>query len=232
MPIPLSERTPTGIDGLDPLIEGGLLKGDIVLLAGGTGTGKTIFSAQFIYKGAALYGEKGVYATFEEDVKTLRRNMLRFGFDLEKLEREGKVRIVDLESLRGEGLSTNIEFILSTLDQIGGERLVIDSLTAFLTASPDKFEYRTLMHLLYRMLKTRGCTTIMTCSVPIGAKALGFGVEEFLVDSVMALETVTEGMELKTKFSIRKMRGTEHSRKYHNVVITKKGLKIVPFTVT
>ena len=223
------ERAKSGVPGLDGLVEGGFLRGNVILLAGGTGSGKTIFSAQFIYKGATQYGERGVYATFEEDAKTLRRNMLKFGFDLEKLEREGAIRVIDLEALRGAGLSTNLEFILSELKEMNAERLVIDSLTAFLTACQEKFEYRTLMHLFYKIVKTRGCTTILTCSVPTGTEALGLGVEEFVADSVMMLETVTEGMELKTRFFIRKMRGTNHSRKYHDVVITKKGLKIVPF---
>jgi circadian clock protein KaiC len=226
----LSQRVPTGIDGLDALIEGGFLRGDVILLAGGTGSGKTIFSTQFIYNGVTQFSEKGVYATFEEDSKTLKRNMLRFGFDLEKLEKEGAIKLIDLEALRGEGLSANIQFILSVLEEIDGKRLVIDSLTAFLCACAEKFEYRMLMHLFYRVLKSKGYTTIMTCSVPIGTEALGLGIEEFVADSVMFLENTTEGLELKTRFLIGKMRGTDHSKKYHNVVITDKGLQIVPFS--
>ena len=230
--IRLSGRVPTGIDGLDALIEGGFLRGDVILVAGGTGSGKTILSTQFIYKGATEYGENGVYATFEEDAKALKRNMLKFGFDLERLEREGSIKVVDLEALKGEGLSANIQFFLGALEEIDGKRLVIDSLTAFLTACPEKFEYRMLMHLIYRVLKTRGITTIMTCSVPLGAEKLGLGIEEFVADSVMLLENVIDGLELKTRFMIRKMRGTEHSRKYHNVIITEKGLQIVSFAIT
>jgi len=228
----LSKRVPTGIDGLDPLIEGGFLRGDVILLAGGTGSGKTIFSTQFICYGATQHGEKGVYATFEEDAKTLKRNMLRFGFDFERLERKGLIKVVDLETLKGGGLSANIEFILGALNEIDGKRLVMDSLTAFLSACTENLEYRMLMHLIYRVLKTRGYTTIMTCSVPRGAGTLGLGIEEFIADSVVYLENVIDGLELRTRFLIHKMRGTDHSRKYHNVVITGKGLQIVPFTIT
>lgn len=228
----MSKRVPTGIHGLDTLIEGGFLKGDVILLAGGTGSGKTIFSTQFICNGATQYGEKGVYATFEEDTKTLKRNMLRFGFDLEKLEREGTIKVVDLETLKGGGLSANIEFILGALNEIDGKRLVIDSLTAFLSACTENLEYRMLMHLIYRMLKTHGYTTVMTCSVPKGAETLGLGIEEFIADSVIYLENAIDSLEMKTRFLIWKMRGTDHSRKYHNVVITEKGLQIVPFTIT
>jgi len=228
----LSERVPTGINGLDSLIEGGFLRGDVILVAGRTGSGKTILSTQFIYNGAVQYGEKGVYATFEEDAKTLKRNMLKFGFDLDRLEKEGMVKIIDLESLKGEGLSANIDFILTTLGEIKGTRLVIDSLTAFLSGCPEKFEYRMFMHLIYRMLKMHGCTTLMTCSVPTGADTLGLGIEEFVADSLIFLENVIDGLELKTKFMVRKMRGTDHSRKYHNVIVTNKGMQIVPFVIT
>ena len=230
--IRLAERVSTGIDGLDALIEGGFPRGDVILVSGGSGSGKTIFSTQFIHNGAAQYGEKGVYATFEEDSKTLKRNMLRFGFDLGKLEKEGAIKVVDLETLKGGGLSANIEYILGTLNEIEGKRLVIDSLTAFLSACTEKLEYRLLMHLIYRMLKTRSVTTIMTCSVPRGAETLGLGIEEFIADSLLFLENSIDDLELKTRFMIQKMRGTDHSKKYHNVIITNKGLQIVPFTIT
>jgi circadian clock protein KaiC len=201
-------------------------------LAGRTGSGKTIFSTQFIYNGAVKYGEEGVYATFEEDAKTLKRNMLRFGFNIEKLEKEDIIRVIDLEGLKGEGLGANIDYILGTLKEINGKRLVIDSLTAFLAGCTESFEYRTFMHLVYRMLKTHKYTTIMTCSVPTGAQTLGLGIEEFVADSVLFLENVIDGLELKTRFLIHKMRGTDHSRKYHNVIVTNKGLQIVPFVIT
>ena len=228
----MNERVPSGVHGLDELIEGGFLRGDIILVAGGPGSGKTIFSSQFVYYGASKYGEKGVYATFEEDAKTLKRNMARFGFDLEKLEEQGFVKIIDLEALKGEGLSANTQFILNAVDEIGGKRLVIDSLTAFLTACKEKFEYRGLMHLLYKMLKMYGITTIMTCSIPMGTATLGIGVEEFVADAIILLENTIESLELKTKFLIRKMRGTNHSKKYHNVIITDNGLQILPLVLT
>lgn len=223
------KRIPTGIYGLDPLIEGGFLKGDLILLAGGPGSGKTIFSSQFIYNGATQHGEKGVYATFEEDADSLKKNSLKFGFDFEKLEHQGKVKLIDLEILKAEGLSTNIEFILDIVDDVKAERLVIDSLTAFLAACSKKFEYRLLTHLIYKILKSRGCTTIMTCSIPTGTQTLGLGIEEFVADSLITLENIVDGSELKTRFLIQKMRGTNHSRKYHNIVITAKGIKIAPF---
>jgi KaiC/GvpD/RAD55 family RecA-like ATPase len=225
------ERVRSGVEGLDRLMDGGFLRGDVILLAGNTGSGKTIFSVEFICEGATQYGEPGVFVTFEEDAETLKRNMLGFGFDLERLEREGTVKVIDLEAMKGSGLSANIEFILSAVREMKAKRLVIDSLTAFLTACQEKFEYRMLMHLFYKILKKLGCTTIATCSVPTGLNTLGLGIEEFIADSVITLESTVRNGQLKTRFLVRKMRGTNHSKKYHEVVIDKKGLKIVPFSM-
>ena len=225
------ERVRSGVEGLDRLMDGGFLRGDVILLAGNTGSGKTIFSVEFICEGATQYGEPGVFVTFEEDAETLKRNMLGFGFDLERLEREGLIRVLDLEAIKGSGLSANIEFILSAVREMKAKRLVIDSLTAFLTACQEKFEYRMLMHLFYKILKKLGCTTIATCSVPTGLNTLGLGIEEFIADSVITLESTVRNGQLKTRFLVRKMRGTNHSKKYHEVVIDRKGLKIVPFSM-
>jgi len=224
------ERIKTGVDGLDELIGGGLVKGEVILLAGSTGSGKTIFSTQFIYNGVTQYGEKGVYATFEEDEASLQRNMEELGMNLGKLEREGQVRVIGLQAMKEVGLNANLDFILKIVKEMKAERLVIDSLTAFLIGIGEKFEYRTLMHLFYKMLKKIGCTTILTCSVPAGSNTLGLGIEEFIADSVIVLENVMVDTELKTRFLIRKMRGTSHSRKYHDVIIGETGLKIVPFS--
>jgi len=225
-------RVPTGVYGLDPLVEGGFLRGDLILLAGGIGCGKTIFSTQFICNGAIQHGERGLLITFEEDAWTLKRNMLRFGFDLDGLEKQGLIKVLDLEAHSAEDLTTNIEQILNLLDDLQATRLSIDSLTAFLMANQQQFEFRTLMHLVYKTLKTRGCTTLMTCSIPAGTETLGLGIEEFVADAVIVLENIPFGIELKTRFLVKKMRGTNHSRKYHSVVITSKGMEIIPFTAT
>jgi len=97
------ERAKTGILHLDELIEGGFPKNELVLLAGYAGTGKTIFCTEFIYHGAVEYNEKGVYAVLEEDFSTLKRNMGRLGYDLERLETENRIQIIDVESLKGAG---------------------------------------------------------------------------------------------------------------------------------
>jgi circadian clock protein KaiC len=225
-------RLKTGIPGLDPLIQGGLQKGDFILLLGDLGTGKTVFSSQFVYNSAKLYNETAVFATFEEDTKSLKRNMLRFGMDLNALEKEGKIKVLDLEALEGRGMGSNIEALLNALDDIGARRLVVDSMTAFMSGAEQKFDYSFLMHLIYKTLKREGVTTLMTVSKPQGSGiAPEMGVEEFVADGIFELRNyISRDVEIKTQFLIRKMRGTEHSRKFHSVLFTPRGMEILPYT--
>ncbi len=224
------ERVPTGIPGLDPLIEGGLQRGDFVLLLGGMGTGKTIFSSQFVYNAALNLNEPAVFATFEEDIKSLKRNMLNFGMDLSMLESKKRAKLIDLDVLEGRGLSSNIQVLLEALDEIKGRRLVVDSLTAFLAGTGEKFDYTFMMHLIYKTLKREGITTLMTASRQI-SKVQETGVEEFVADGIFQLESyVTDQMEMKTRFLVKKLRGTEHDRKYHSLAFTPNGLTILAFS--
>jgi circadian clock protein KaiC len=225
-------RLKTGIPGLDPLIQGGLQRGDFILLLGDLGTGKTIFSSQFVYNSAKLYNEKAVFATFEEDIKSLKRNLLRFGMDFDSLEKEGKVKVLDLEALEGRGMGSNIEALLKALDDLGARRLVVDSLTAFMSGTEEKFDYSFLMHLVYKTLKREGVTTLMTVSRPQGsAVPAETGVEEFVADGIFELRNyISRDVEIKTQFLIRKLRGTEHSRKFHSVLFTPHGVEILPYT--
>jgi circadian clock protein KaiC len=225
-------RVPTGIPGLDSLIQGGLVPGDFVLLVGGIGTGKTILSSEFAYAGAKEFNQPAVYATFEEDIPSLKRNMLKFGLDFEALENVKKVKLLDLEALEGRGMGSNIDTILSAVDEVKAKRLVVDSLTAFLSGATGKFDYSFLMHLIYKTLKRERITTIMTVSKFEGKSEYSLGLEEFVADGVFYMENyLASDMELKTRFMVRKLRGTEHSRKYHTVVFSAKGVEILPYTV-
>ena len=207
-------RLKTGVDGLDELIEGGLVRGDIHLLAGGPGTGKTVLSANIAYN-AAVAGENVVYATFEESADYFRRNVRLLGLEVAPLEKEGKISLVDLEALKGQQLETNISSLLQATKDSKGTLLVIDSVTALLLACETQFEMRTFMKSVYSSLKSEGITTIMTGTLTNGGK---IGLEGFMTDSVMLLENWQDEVQMKTRFVILKMRGTNHSRKYHSVV--------------
>jgi circadian clock protein KaiC len=218
----------SGIPGLDPLVEGGLQQGDFLVLAGDMGTGKTVFASQFLYYAAKSGDEPGVFATFEEDARSLKRNMLRFGMDFDALQRENKLRILDLETLAGSGgISSNLQILTESVAEIGAKRLVIDSLTAFLAGVEQKIDYRILMNLVYKLLKRDEVTTLMTVSKPQGNQ--GTSMEEFIADGAFELRNcVIRDIELRTQFVVRKLRGTEHSRKFHSVLFTSTGLQILP----
>lgn len=207
-------RIPTGIEGLDALIEGGLVRGDMHLIAGAPGTGKTILASTFAYNAVTTQKEKVVYASFEESTEYFERNMKKLGIDLAAAEKTGNLTVVDLDALKGKELESNIQLLISAVKETKSTILIIDSLTALLLATESKFELRAFMKSVYKTLKNQGVTTIMTISQTPG---MGFGIEGFVADSVMLLENVVEKDQFKTRLIILKMRGTEHSKRYHTV---------------
>ncbi|MGI0092231.1 MAG: RAD55 family ATPase, partial [Nitrososphaerales archaeon] len=176
------ERIPTGIGGLDSLIQGGLMRGDVHLLTGGPGTGKTILASRFVYNAVKSLGERAVYATFEESSDFFKRNLKKLGTDFSSIESEGKIKIIDLEILRGKGLESNIAYLLEIVEKAKATILVIDSLTALLLACETQFEQRTFMKTVYKALKSKEVTTLMTVSLNEDGR---IGPEGFLSDSVM-----------------------------------------------
>ena len=128
----------------------------------------------------------------------------------------GKIKIIDLEILRGKGLESNIAYLLEIVGKARASILVIDSLTALLLACETQFEQRTFMKTVYKSLKGKGVTTIMTVSLNEDGR---IGPEGFLSDSVMLLENWVDKNQFKTRFMIQKMRGTDHSRRYHSLTL-------------
>ncbi len=212
-------RIPTGIEGLDAMIEGGLIRGDMHLLAGAPGTGKTILASTFAYNAVTAQKEKVVYASFEESTEYLERNMKKLGIDLAAAEKAGNLKVIDLDALKGKELESNIEMLISAVKETKSTILIIDSLTALLLATESKFELRAFMKSVYKTLKSQGVTTLMTISQTPGA---GFGIEGFVADSVLLLENVVDKDQFKTRLMVLKMRGTEHSKRFHTVTFAPK----------
>jgi KaiC/GvpD/RAD55 family RecA-like ATPase len=180
---------PTGIPGVDELI-GGLPRGELVIVAGGPGTGKTMFSAGFLYWGAVKYGEKGLYVSLAEDHDTFIRNMKRVGYDFRELEDRGLFRFIDALTVMETGIAELLETIIGEASSFGAQRLVIDSLSALAQGMREPRELRVFLHtLLSRIMRGLGCTTILIEEVPVGETRIGYGFEEFVASAVIVLES-------------------------------------------
>jgi len=198
---------PSGIPGLDELI-GGLPKGELVIIAGGPGTGKTMFSASFLYWGAVKYGEKGLYISFAEDHETFIRNMKRVGYDFEELENRGFFRFIDALTVMEAGMAELLKMIIEEASLFRAQRLVIDSLSALVQGMKEPRELRVFLHtLLSRIMRGLGCTTILIEEVPVGETRIGYGFEEFVASAVILLEKDIIDNRFIRRMKIEKLRG-------------------------
>jgi circadian clock protein KaiC len=223
-------RVPTGIKGLDDMIEGGFPRGSMILLAGSPGSGKTIASAQYLYHGASELGENGAYISFSERESVFMKNLERFGFNFERLKNEGKFRFLDMITPGSEAFSVDtINFALKEVQAMKVQRLVIDSFTAMSSAFTKMVDARIILHLLEKLMRQRGCTTLLVVEIPTGHTDLGLGFEEFVADGLILFETVKEELGVRKRAIISKMRGTNHSQNYCNIVISSQGLSLVPY---
>jgi len=226
----VEDRVPTGIDGLDSLIEGGFPRGSLVLLAGNPGTGKTVFSMQFLYKGAENYGENGIYVSFAENEDTIIHNISRlFGLDLKnKEEVNGKVKILDFTTVTEKGLSTIMEMVLEEVTVLKAKRLVIDSFSAMAQAFKEPIEARIIIHnILGKLVRQLGCTTILIVEVPTGSEKIGISIEEFVADGVIVLKKDSYDGRLIREIEIPKLRGTRVEQQKFLFTLNK-GFQVFP----
>jgi len=225
----MDSRVKTGIGKLDQILKGGIPRGSIVLLAGGPGTGKTIFSARFLYSGMADYNENGMYVSFTEPRDTFKKYMLEFGWNFDEYEKRGLFTYLDLFSTSEEGLDHVMKTILEPISTRNIKRLVIDSVTALSISLGERYKVRNIIYLLKQLLKQTECTSIFIAEVPFGYPMMGVGIEEFVVDGVIVLEMQREGYEFRRRLAVLKMRGTEHDLRYYRFDIQHDiGLKIMP----
>lgn len=222
-------RVPTGIDGLDSLIEGGFPRGSLVLLAGNPGTGKTILSMQFLYKGAENYGENGIYVSFAENEDTIIHNISRlFGRDLRKKEGNGKVKILDFTTVTEKGISTVLKMVLEEVTMLKAKRLVIDSFSAMAQAFKEPIETRIIIHnILGKLVRQLECTTILIVEVPTGSEKIGISIEEFVADGVIVLRKSDYDGRLIREIEVEKLRGTKIEQQKFLFTLNK-GFKVFP----
>ncbi len=228
-----SERIPTGIVGFDNLVGGGLIPGSLVLVAGGPGAGKTTFCLQYLLSGART-GDKGMYVSFTETADELRRHSSTLGWlDIGSFEKKGIIRLIDFPVIKSPGLEVLLSEIVAQIRGMGAKRLVVDSATSITLSLEEKVESRIVLSLLRKSLKETGCTSLLITETPWGSVGIGSGIEEFLADGIVLLETVPFEMELRRRLIVLKMRRTAHDMRYYRFnIIPKQGMVVIPYPVT
>jgi len=223
----MSERISTGNEQLDGLLDGGFLRNSMILLAGNPGAGKTILSSNFIYSGAIVDEEPGVYACFAETRRRLIQDMKKFGIDFEPLIRRRKVEVLDLSIGSETEVQSALNQIFESITTLRARRLVVDSVSAMAMGLETEFENRHLIRLLYRLIIKTGCTTLAITDIPWNSNRIGESIEEFVADGIILMEhNYDEAGNLTRRLRVTKMRGTNHSRKTHLYAIKEKGLEI------
>ena len=231
------ERIKTGIEGIDEILNGGIPDKNVVLLSGGPGTGKSIFSQQFIYYGLTTK-EPGVYVTLEEHPLQILKNMEAFGWDVSEFEKKNKFAIVDAftngvdsyaEKERyvvkdSDDIRELIEVLRKAVSEINAKRVVIDSVTTLYLTKPAAA--RNVIFQLKKVLSGLGCTSIFINQVSVSDKGFGGPGVEHGVDGIIRLDLDEIDGQLKRSLVVWKMRGTMHSLKRYTFNITNKGIAI------
>ncbi len=232
---PLS-KSPTGIRGLDEITGGGLPTGRPTLVCGGAGCGKTLLAMEFLVRGAREFDEPGVFVAFEETTMDLIENVASLGFDLEGLVAQGKMALDFVHVERSEIEETG-EYDLEGLfirlgyaiDSIGAKRVVLDTIESLFAALPNQAILRAELRRLFRWLKEKGVTAILTGERGDG-QLTRRGLEEYVSDCVIVLDhRVTEQTSTR-RLRIAKYRGSMHGTNEYPFLIDEEGFSILPIT--
>lgn len=165
----------TGIAWLDEALQGGLSRGSMTLIAGNPGTGKTLLSGEFLYRGASQ-GENCLYVSLSEGRHSFLEYMARMGRDLMAEDAWSRLEVMDLVTVKEEGLEILVEMITSHLEATQSKRLVIDSFTALSNAFRETIDARVTLHILSKILTQTICTTLLVTEIPTGSEKIGLDV--------------------------------------------------------
>jgi len=232
------EKCPTGIRGLDEVTEGGLPRRRPTLVFGSAGSGKTLLASEFIVRGARDFDEPGVFMAFEETENELVDNVASLGFDLRNLVREKKAFLDHVHVERSEIEETgeyDLEGLFvrlgSMIDEIGARRVVLDSLEALFAGIPNEGILRAELRRLFRWLKDKGVTAIITGEQ--GEKQLTrHGLEEYVSDCVILLDHRVQNQVATRRLRIVKYRGSRHGTNEYPTLIDETGLSVLPISST
>ncbi|WP_420150475.1 circadian clock protein KaiC [Spirosoma sp.] len=234
--LPLLPKTPTGIIGLDEITNGGLPKGRPTLICGEAGCGKTLFSLEFIARGALEFNEPGVFMAFEEKAEELAANVASLGFDLQQLQEDQLLKIDHVHIDRSEIEETG-EYDLDGLfirlgyaiDTVGAKRVVLDTIENLFSSLMNESILRSELRRLFSWLKDKGVTTIITAEKGNG-KLTRHGLEEYVSDCVILLDHRIDNQISTRLLRIVKYRGSMHGTNEYPFLIDVDGISVLPIT--
>ncbi len=230
------EKERTGISGFDEITRGGLPKGRPTLVCGSAGAGKTLFAMEFLVRGVTLFNEPGVFMSFEESSEELATNVASLGFDLHQLSADKKL-VLDFVFIERSEIEETGEYDLEALfrrlghaiDSIGAKRVVLDTLEALFSALPNEAIVRAELRRLFRWLKEKGVTAVITGERGDG-KLTRYGLEEYVADCVILLDNRVQNQLSTRRMRIVKYRGTSHGTNEYPFFIDDRGFSVLPIT--
>jgi circadian clock protein KaiC len=229
-------KSPSGIEGLDEITEGGFPKGRPTLICGGAGCGKTLLAMQFIIKGNTLYNEPGVFMTFEEPTQDLALNVKSLGFDVEKLKTDKKL-VVDHVRVERSEIEEAGEYDLEGLfirlghaiDKVKAKRVVLDTIESLFAGLDNQAILRAELRRLFHWLKQKGVTAIITGERG-EATLTRQGLEEYVSDCVIILDHRVIEQVSTRRLRIVKYRGSTHGTNEYPFLIDEDGISVLPIT--
>ena len=227
-------KSPTGISGLDEITGGGLPKGRPTLICGSAGCGKTLLGMEFLVRGATEFNEPGVFMAFEETVEELTQNVASLGFDLNDLAKHKKIAL-DFVYIERSEIEETGEYDLEGLfirlghaiDSIQAKRIVLDTIESIFSGLPNPLILRSELRRLFRWLKEKGVTAIITGER--GDETLTRqGLEEYVSDCVIVLDHRVTAQASTRRLRIVKYRGSMHGTNEYPFLIDESGISILP----
>lgn len=230
------KKCPTGISGLDQITGGGLPSGRTSLVCGSAGCGKTLFGLEFLARGAGDHGEPGVFVAFEESVDELAANAASLGLDVRGLMDRGLLVVDHVRVERSEIHETG-EYDLEGLfvrlghaiDTLGAKRVVLDTLEALFGGLGDHATLRSEIRRLFRWLKDKGVTAVVTGEGGQG-QLTRQGLEEYVSDCVILLDNRVRDQISTRRLRIVKYRGSGHGSNEYPFLIDRTGISVLPVT--
>src|SRR5450830_1751903 len=233
---PQLHKAPTGIQGLDEITGGGIPKGRPTLVCGGAGCGKTLLAMEFLVRGATQFNEPGVFMAFEETAKDLTQNVASLGFDLKDLVARKKI-VLDFVYIERSEIEETGEYDLEGLfirlghaiDSIGAKRVVLDTIETLFAGLPNPLILRSELRRLFRWLKDKGVTAIITGER--GEQTLTRqGLEEYVSDCVIVLDHRVTEQAASRRLRVVKYRGSTHGTNEYPFLIDEDGISVLPVT--